>query len=72
MTLYARYADGTIPQNLAWLSSPETALNLSYIGNTCEVTAVQEASGGVTLEVIDTDRFRPETPRPGVTVYVVP
>lgn len=72
VTLYARYADGTIPQNLAWLSSPETALNLSYIGNTCEVTAVQEASGGVTLEVIDTDRFQPETPRPGVTVYVVP
>ena len=36
VTLYARYADGTIPQNLAWLSSPETALNLSYIGNTCD------------------------------------
>ena len=43
VTLTAAYDDGTVPENLIWLSSPETVLQLSYKDGSCEATATQTA-----------------------------
>ena len=70
--LTAAYDDGTVPENLIWLSSPETVLQLSYKDGSCEATATQTAESGALILLIDADTAISGAPRPSATVYVVP
>ena len=72
VTLTAAYDDGTVPENLIWLSSPETVLQLSYKDGSCEATATQTAESGALILLIDADTAISGAPRPSATVYVVP
>ena len=72
VTLTAAYDDGTVPENLIWLSSPETVLQLSYKDGSCEATATQTAESGALILLIDADTVISGAPRPSATVYVVP
>lgn len=71
VTFYARYADGTRPDNVLWLCSPENSLALTFSGDKCEVTADHAAEDGVKLIALDADKFQGRTPTADVTVYVV-
>ena len=72
VTLTAAYDDGTVPENLIWLSSPETVLQLSYKDGSCGATATQTAESGALILLIDADTAISGAPRPSATVYVVP
>ena len=72
VTLTAAYDNGTVPENLIWLSSPETVLQLSYKDGSCEATATQTAESGALILLIDADTAISGAPRPSATVYVVP
>lgn len=72
VTLTAAYDDGTVPENLIWLSSPETVLQLSYKDGSCEATATQTAESGALILLIDADTAISGAPRPSATVYIVP